>query len=252
MRDLRLSHFLPSALWKGARTPGRKNANPVIVTRRNSQTSSMEMKAHLLCGECEARLNENGEREALRWIAPKAISRGRFPVGDRLNLAFAHRRTPPVTAYRGSAVGIDTEKLAYFALSILWRAAVHRWPLPDGSGVTSAIDLGEYEEPIRKYLLDAPFPDGVAVVLTVCTDSVSRNILATPTQISGGPFNMFRLQTYGLHFSILTGKNLGLEIRELCCVSSGNKWIFAASRAGQTVQAVKSLLATSRPAPNLL
>lgn len=142
-RDLRLSHFLPSALWKGARTPGRKNANPVIVTRRNSQITSMEMKAFLLCGECEERLNNNGEREALRWIAPKAISRGHFPIGDRLKLVLPRWTMKAVNGYCGAAVGVGMEKLAYFAVSIiLWRAAVHRWNLPDGSGVTSHIDLG--------------------------------------------------------------------------------------------------------------
>jgi hypothetical protein len=235
MQNLLKSHFLPAALWEGARTPGVKNPNPVTVTKRTSQTSSTQMKTYLLCGQCERRFNENGERVALRWIAPKAIKRGSFPIGDRLNLALPRHSTPVLAWYWASAVGISTEKLAYFALSILWRGAVHSWPLPDGSGLTSRMDLGEYQEPIREYLLgSAPFPDDVVVVLTVCTDWVSRNIVTTPTHVSSSPYNKYYLQTQGLHFSILMGSNLTPEIRQLCCVSSNNKWIFAANHADQS------------------
>jgi hypothetical protein len=249
IQDLLSSHFLPAALWKGARTPGLKNPNPVTVTKRTSQTSSKQMQTYLLCGQCEKRFNENGEREALRWIAP---GQGNFPIGDRLNVALPHFSTPAVTRYCGSAVGIRTATLAYFALSILWRAAVHSWHLPDGSGATSRIDLGENEEPIRRYLLgSASFPNDVVVVLTVCTDWVSRNIVTTPSHVSASPYNKYYLQTQGLYFAIMTGSSLPPDIRQLCCASSYNKWIFAANREEQSTNILESLVPTSKPAPNL-
>jgi hypothetical protein len=136
MKDLLNSHFLPAALWKGARTPGLKNPNPVTITKETSGTTSKQMQTYLLCGECEERFNKGGEFEALRWIAP---GQSRFPIADRLNVACPRVSNQIFKGYSGSAVGICTEQLAYFALSILWRAAVHSWHLPDGSGVTSRI-----------------------------------------------------------------------------------------------------------------
>jgi hypothetical protein len=70
---------------------------------------------------------------------------------------------------------ITPERFAYFALSLVWRAS-HGWPLPDGTR-TTPLDLGEYAEPIRLYLLgEAPFPNHTYVALTACTDEKSRQI----------------------------------------------------------------------------
>ena len=93
----------------------------------------------------------------MRWLAPKAPS-GTFPLLNRLNEAPVIPIAIDLTARSGTALGIDTEWLAYFALSLVWRAAVHDWAFPDGSKSTRLV-LGSYEEQIRGYLLgDSPFP----------------------------------------------------------------------------------------------
>jgi hypothetical protein len=66
-----------------------------------------------------------------------------------LRLALAIRSTATLTAYSGNRIGIDTERFGYFALSILWRATVYRWRLPDGR-LTQKIAIGELEERIRE------------------------------------------------------------------------------------------------------
>jgi hypothetical protein len=173
-RKLLKSHFLPAALWAGTREPRLVNTNPVVMTKRISITTSRQMRTRLLCKSCEQLFNKNGERYVLSWLAPKGIIYGGFPLLERLRIAVAPVSSPAFRAYSSASIGIDTERFAYFGLSILWRAAVHRWRLPDGS-LREQIPLADYEEPIRKYLLsEAHFPDDIAIILTVCADSESR------------------------------------------------------------------------------
>jgi len=54
----------------------------------------------------------------------------------------------------GQPSGIDLDQLVYFALSIFWRASVHQWLEPDTDRPIATIALGEYEEPIRRFLAD--------------------------------------------------------------------------------------------------
>jgi hypothetical protein len=252
IRKLRRSHLLPAALWRGAREPGLTNPNPVVVTKTVSTTSSSQLRAPLLCGRCEDRFNKSGERYVLSWLAPREIVHGTFPLLERLRLALEFRRTRAFNIYSGSSIGVDTDKFAYFALSILWRAAVHQWRLPDGN-LRERIDLGQYEEPVRKYLLSqAPFPDDVAIVLTVCTDSGSRGTFYPPILRHDSPFQAYGLLTQGLHFDIAMGKNVPPETRQCCCIGSRRHLIFLRNCEDRTFRAFAALASTSRPAPNLL
>ena len=63
----------------------------------------------------------------------------------------------------GERIGIDADKVAYYALSVVWRAAVHRWKTI-GQQTTSVV-LGSEEENIRKYLIGGgpPFLTNLAL-----------------------------------------------------------------------------------------
>lgn len=81
------------------------------------------------------------------------------PVGISPDQTFA--------CYSAAATpGIDMDALIYFALSIFWRGAAHRWRNID-KGVMEGIKLEPYEEPIRKFLLGGPFPDDIVVQVAV-------------------------------------------------------------------------------------
>jgi hypothetical protein len=171
---------------------------------------------------------------------------------ERLNVALARLETAQLTAYSGADIGIDTEQFAYFALSVLWRAAVYRWQLPDGN-IGSEIQLSHYEEPIRKYLLgEASFPHDIVVILTVCSDPVSRSCLFSPSLHGGMPVRSYSFLTLGIFFDILTGRDLPDNSRQLCCTNSKQKWIFKRDCNDRTFQAFAHLASTSKPAPNLL
>ncbi len=252
IRPLKKSHFLSAALWKGARDPRLKNPNPVAMTRTASKTSSRQMTALLLCEECEDLLNKNGERYVLDWLAPTQVVNGGFPLLERMAVAIARSETPHLITYSGADIGIDTEKFAYFALSILWRASVHRWQLPDGS-FASQISLNDYAEPVRRYLLtEVPFPHDIAVVLTVCSDPESRSCLFSPSRRGETPVRTYSFLALGVFFDILIRPNLPDDSRELpCCFNSKEKWIFRRDCSNRTFRAFAFLAATSRPAANL-
>jgi hypothetical protein len=84
-----------------------------------------EAKAYLLCAECEGRFNNNGESEVLRWIAPKATRD--FPILDLLRKSSPWVHDNVHARFSGRDIGLDTDAFAYFALSIVWRAAAARW-----------------------------------------------------------------------------------------------------------------------------
>lgn len=66
-KDLQESHFMPRALYSS----GKKRME--FATRSGSGFDPVELKAHLLCFDCEQRLGQNGESEVLRHVAPKYL-----------------------------------------------------------------------------------------------------------------------------------------------------------------------------------
>jgi hypothetical protein len=175
-----------------------------------------------------------------------------FPLLDRLRLALpiSSMYSSQYSAYSGAKVGIDTGKLAYFALSILWKASVHQWKMPDR--LTTSIGLGVYEESIRKFLLgETAFPLDVVVIVTVCTDSISQESFFVPCPVPENPFTAYAFLARGISFRVLIGRNLPSGIRELCCVTGSKTLIFAASCANKSIHSFAHLMTNNKPSCNL-
>jgi hypothetical protein len=134
----------------------------------------MQVKDFLLCADCEERFSKYE-----RWAAGQVYDGRDFPLLLRLTLALPFLETPRLRGVSGVAAGIDTEKLAYFGLSILWRGAAHKWKMPGGQ--TTSINLGSYEDRIRTFLLgETGLPGDIIVVATACTDWLSQGTFYTP------------------------------------------------------------------------
>jgi hypothetical protein len=207
------SHFMPAALYP-------KNKRITSFTQSTTTADPTEVKAYLLCSECEGKFNRNGESEVLRWIAPRALRKGSFPLLARLKNAQILLHGADLTIYAGRSVGIDTDKFAYFALSVLWRAAVHQRTLPDGT-LTTPRDLGVYEEPIRKFLMgEKPFPLEAVVVVTVCTDPLSQEHWMHPMFGMEEGCMTFPFLALGVIFRVWLGISIPERIRRICCCSS--------------------------------
>jgi len=158
--------------------------------------------------------------------------------------------TPHLQIFSGVDAGIDTGKLAFFALSLLWRASVRKWAMIDGK--TTSVDLGAYEEPIRRFLLgEKGFPSDVVVVATACTDWVSQETVFPPTAVPENPHTVFSSLVRGVGLRVLVGSNLPLEIRELCCFASTKRLIFAANYEDKSLHAWSHLFSTAVPSQSL-
>src|SRR5262249_31459606 len=143
---LRDSHLLPRSLYKTLRTTEVTNPNPIFLNSTRAGQTSKQITDHVLCGDCEGLFNANGES----WMMTQIARPGRFPLQEAI------RETPCLFANASFAVHsctsvckIDLNKTTYFALSVFWRASVHRWRV---EGREIKIELGPYTELIRKFL----------------------------------------------------------------------------------------------------
>jgi hypothetical protein len=213
-RELRLSHFMPAALYP-------RNKKKIFMTRTGTIFDPDQITARLLCDECEERFNKNGENEVLRWMAPKA-KKSMSPLYQALQTSTPVWTDADLKCHWGSSLGISPEKFVYFALSLIWRASASDWQLPNGVSFT-AVDLRDYLEPIRLYLVgQATFPDDVSVMITVCSDDKSQEFWSPP-QVSPEHDALVVAPVIGVLFRIWLGRVLPPAIhRTLFYPADGN------------------------------
>lgn len=173
-------------------------------------------------------------------------NRRRFPLLERLRVSPPPDFSFTEGIYSGAAIGVDTEKLAYFAISIVWRGAVHEWRAPEG-GTLRPIHLTGYQEPIRKWLIgETAFPPDAAVIVNVCTDYESQGIAYYPTRRLGIQATAFAFLVCGIHFTVYLGPTIP-PVRQLCCFSSEKRLIFSRNIKQMTHHAFAKLASTTRP-----
>src|SRR5947209_2467094 len=210
-KQLQESHLMPDALY----AHGKKGIQ--YATRSQSGQNPQHMKAHLLCSDCEQRFNQLGESEVLRWLAPKA--RKQFPLHDRLRVSLTCDEIPPYSIYKGADVGLDTEKFAYFTLSVAWRRSIHEWMNFDGTPLPPW-NLGAFGEQIRTFLVgEAGFPPDTAVMIVVCSDEYSRQFWTGPSTDVVCNCLGFEFLARGVYFRGLMGYHLPPNARYVSCAS---------------------------------
>jgi hypothetical protein len=245
-RRLVRSHLMPAALYAMTREPGARISNPIMVTRATSVPTSRQVWAYLLCRECEHRFNVGGEQYVMTLVNNGA----NFPLLERLNVAVPLQEISTLAMYSGPQMGIHVQELAYFALSVFWRASVHRWRVPHGGIIWHS--LGAFEEPIRRYLLgEAGFPADVIVSVTACTDRGSQGSFYTPCEIRGHAITGFGMLARGIHFRMFVGPAIPEQMRRACCFTSPNQAILRGSCHRMSVHAFAHLHETSRPSRTL-
>jgi hypothetical protein len=222
---------MPAALYPRKRTI-------TATTQAATMTNPNQVKDYLLCRDCEGKFNGNGESEVLRWLAPKASRKHPFPLLDKIRGVVPIRTEADLSIYSGAALGLEMGKFAYFALSVVWRGAV---TLPDGT-LTSPLDLGPHEEPVRRFLLnEAPFPQEAAVTVAVCTDTFTREYWIAPMVSTDYGCSSFRILTLGAVFGVWIGSRIPHRIRRYCCRSSPEQAIFGTHCDDQTARVLGGL-----------
>jgi hypothetical protein len=240
--QLQLSHFLPAGVYRRLVPGESKIQQPVLVTPKTAMLTSVQMKDYVFCSECERRFDNGGEDYVLRQMRDDSG----FPLLERLNVS------PPVDfstrqlMYAGKSLGIETEKFGYFALSMVWRSAIHSWPSIRGH-VPESVDLGALKEPIRQFLLGrAPFPEEITVLVTACTDIYSQSATYAPTRLLGAPTHGISFLACGIHFLIWMGTPCPEMIKDFCCYKSERGYVFCRDASTRTVHAYASLHSTAQ------
>lgn len=192
--ELLESHFVSRKLYYS----GKKRLE--FVNFIDAGLDPEEMKAHLLCKACETRFSVNGESEVLKHVAPKYVLKA-LPLAERLRVAWARDNDPSAPRYDARDFDIDTDKFAYFAVSIVWRRTIHEW-----SPAIPRWELGQFAEDMRQYLLgNTPFPANMSVLVTVCSDDFSRRMWTIPSQfVEAGCLN-FAFDVRGIRFRVMMG-----------------------------------------------
>ena len=186
------------------------NNSPVLMSHRVSIQSDYQLKQPLLCSACERRFSVNGES----YVVPLLKKGNRFPLLDKLKLAVPLYCTQTNAAFVCQSVGLVGEKIGYFGLSILWRAAARTWQMFDRA--TTSVVLGSnHLESLRKYIAgEAAFPgDSIAVIATVATDFLSQNSCFVPSRVTDNPGTVYSLLIRGLHFRLVFGDPVGRSVR---------------------------------------
>ena len=154
-RELVDSHYIPRRAYSMNMAKSLKNPNPVVFAQGKVKQVSVQLKGHTFCAVCEKMLNDKGEKWTLANIpedqgAIFPLQEALLPVdpvyfGDGINL-YAGRKIP----------AFNMDQLIYFGMSMFWRGAAREWKTPLGE-TAPPVDLGEYFEPIRKFLLGGAF-----------------------------------------------------------------------------------------------
>ncbi len=180
-KDLQGSHLMPRALYRMARGRGsRGNQDPFLVTRKSSKQTSHQTKDYLLCRDCEQLFCVNGENYVMGLVTKR---NGVFPLLEMLKPVRPTARGPGWCSHSYSDTpNIDRAMIAYFAISVFWRASVHTWV--QANGEETRIDLGEkYNQEIRKYLLgETLVPRNASLQVVVCTDELNQKTFFTPRE----------------------------------------------------------------------
>lgn len=145
---------------------GEKNPGPVHVTASQATTKSFQVKEYLLCPECEDRFRLGGEE----WVLKNGYrGTGSFPIHTVLSGAKAIAVLSQASMIDARTItAIDLAQLSYFALSVFWRASACPW---DALDHFTRIDLGRYQENLRRFLLgEEGFPERAVLIVSVSTN----------------------------------------------------------------------------------
>jgi len=218
----------------------------VMMTPKIIMETQRHLWAHLLCRECEGRLNKLGETPVLKLLDNGSA----FPLLSRMRVALHLKSEPGVVTFSGSAMSINTDTLAHFALGILWKGSVHKWKTVEGQ--TTTVNLRGQREAIRRYLLGrSGFPEGVFVIVAACEDKGSRGMVFAPSRLGGSRYKQFSMLVRGLWFHIIVDKKASLGMKGLCCVQSTKRVLHLENCHNRFMQAAGHIHKTARVAPSL-
>jgi hypothetical protein len=239
------SHLLPASVYRLLRESGEKNPNPVIIASGGSVSTSIQITKKFLCKECEERFCARGEDYVMSQCCRGP---GSFPLRQTLEAAC------PLGAYSNGVrvydldpmLGSRVGEIIYFAASIFWRSAATPWNA--GKKKLNRIDLGPYEEQLRRFLLDeAPFPDHVYLSVRVLSEKDPELTALTPHSARRDDCWQHTFAIPGIFFLLFVGRTAPMAIKLASLTTTGTKIAFLGGVRGTNL--FKGLLELVRKAP---
>lgn len=206
-KELRDSHFLPAAVWRLARESfAAPNPNPIVVAGGRAFSTSHQVTAFLLCGDCEQMLSRKGERQVLSHCARPD---GAFPLREALERTTPTFEDEELSAYNAQRVlGTSVGDYLYFATSVFWRAAARSWAF--GRHRIEKLELGgKYTEQFRLYLCgQASFPANARLFLHVSSESKLEMSSIFPCSIPLEGARRHKFYIPGMLFMLFLGRDV--------------------------------------------
>jgi hypothetical protein len=221
-----------------------KNPNPIVLSRGKLKQVSDQLRGYTFCSDCEQMLSRNGEKWVLANIP--ADQGSPFPLQDALIPETPAFIGKGINMYAGRKIkAFDMDQIIYFGMSMFWRGAAREWKSPLG-GVAPPVDLGEYYDPIRRFLLGGPFPDDVVILVYVHNlkpaGNAATTVLSAKNQMTD--FSWFYLN--GLGYALYLGKELPKQVRQLCAYRSPDGFVIVDAEFGKMVRDFLRYQLTSR------
>jgi hypothetical protein len=211
-----------------------KNPNPIVISHGKLKQVADQLRGYTFCHDCEQLLSQKGEKWVLANIPDDQGSP--FALQDALIHESPVFFGNEVNVYAGRRIkAFDMDRLIYFGMSIFWRGAAREWKSSLG-GIAPPVDLGEYYEPIRHFLLGGPFPADVAILVYVHNLKPAMNaattVLSARDQMA--EFHWFYLN--GLGFKLYLGGEIPQQIRKLCAYRSPDGFVIVDREFGKMVR----------------
>ena len=208
---LEQSHYIPKGIYKRLRDVNEENPNPWAISPKGAVQTSYQMKAHLLCEDCEGLFNKKGEK----WVLANCIQTdGVFPLFSILNsknpdISFQRDATRVYFASKISEININA--LAYFAASIFWRGSIYSW----NSDKSIPVSLGPFQEDFRQYLSGLKeFPKYSALWVIVRDGDIFQDgdkvdkLTFAPYGKNNGITHSYNFTMPGIAFTLHTSRNI--------------------------------------------
>jgi hypothetical protein len=220
---------LPTAIYVYLRreADGSKSPNaPFVLDGEEARRDFQQIAKPFLCNECEGLFNTRGES----WVLENCFRKpGEFRLQHMLlNGNHETRFRDGRILYADDFLKLDWRKLAYFAVSIFWRAGATSWKF--GNKRLSTPIASRYEKRIRAYLLgDDPAQLPPQTVVSVAVTSKREPIAQAmhfPTRDAGTDFHHYRFAIPGMLFDMLLGPNIPQIPRDHCIVNGARHPIY--------------------------
>lgn len=212
--ELKKSHLLAKSFYKIiARSFEPHDSASIWASRKDKSlhyTNSQIVKK-LLCKECEDRFNKCGEEYVISLCLKNPQ---RFKIKRKLDTSTPSIHKQGVSYFSPSDIPeLDSQKLLYFAASIVWRVVATNWSNEDISKMHGSLPQ-ELEKSLQDFLLNkTDFPEDIYITVCVDSDHDPLPILSFPT----GDFKNRKHMSFfipGIKFNIFYGQEVDKSLSE--------------------------------------